>query len=176
MTKFFVQLGRAERDIKGHFMTFRPRKSGNYTKRELSHFDAYTVLVHAEIETYFESCANRAIDIAEAFLKQDTYNRILYSLGAFYARLPDDGESLLKVPAERYLERERWRRSISLHRDVVKGNNGIKIDNLCRMLIPIGLDVRNIDGVLLVELDQFGAIRGSMAHSGTVESSVEVLW
>jgi hypothetical protein len=33
------------------------------------------------------------------------------------------------------------------------------------MQIPIGLDVRTIDEVLLIELNQFGTARGAMAHS-----------
>lgn len=164
MTKFLDQLRRAERDINGHFLDFKQRPKGNYTRRELSKFDAYTVLVHAEMESYFEACATRAVDLAEQALRKDAYNRILYSLSAFYATPPEDGESVTKVP-EKDIWRQKGGRSIKAHRDTIRQNHGIKLENICRMLIPVGLDVRKIAPVLLIELEQFGSIRGSTAHS-----------
>ncbi len=164
MSKLFRQLVSAKEDIRGHFITFMPRDDGRYTKRELSYFDAYAVLVHAEIENYFEQCAIYAIDLADKYLRKDAYNRIVYCLGAFYARPPQEGQSILRVP-DKDIWREKGGWAISQHRETVKSNNGIKTEDLCRMLIPIGIDVRMMDQVLLVELDQFGAVRGLTAHT-----------
>ena len=164
MTKFFRQLVTAKEDIRSHFLTFAPRVNGRYTRRELSQLDAFAVLVHAEIEAYFEDCANHAIDVADKFLRKDAYNRIIYSLGAFYARAAQEGSSILKVP-DKDIWRERGGWAVSAHRQAVKSNNGIKTDDLCRMLIPIGVDVREVDQVLLLELDQFGSVRGLTAHA-----------
>jgi len=164
MTKFFTQFLVAEKAIKSHFLTFNQRPDANYSRKELSQVDAYAVLVHAEMESYFESCADHAIDLADKHLKNDKYNRIIYSLGTFYAREPQEGQSILKVP-QKDIWREKGGWALAQHRGVVKANNGIKIEDLCRIFIPLGLDVREIDQVLLVELDQFGALRGSTAHS-----------
>jgi hypothetical protein len=122
------------------------------------------ILVHAEFEAYFEECASHALDIAEKAIGKDIYNRIVYSLGAFYGGEPGDGESTSRVPTKD-IWRQKGGKGIATHRELIKGNHGVRTENLCKMLIPLGLDVRQIDSVLLPELDQFGQSRGSTAHS-----------
>ena len=164
MTTFFKQLQRSNEQIRRHFITFERRPTGRYSEKEFSQFDAYALLVHAEFEAYFEACTNEAVDIAEKRLMKNSYNRIIYSLGSFYVREAQEGQSIKKVPqGDIWTEKGRW--AIKQHRDVVKSNNGIKTEDICRMLIPIGVDVRTIDSVLLVELNQFGSSRGATAHS-----------
>jgi hypothetical protein len=129
MTKYFNHLIAAETHINLHFIDFVSRPSANYTRQELSHFDAYAVLLHAEFEAYFESLANAAVDLAERRLRADRYNRIIYCLGAFYARATDEGESVQKVPSKD-IWREKAGRAIKEHRRIITSNNGIKTSDI----------------------------------------------
>lgn len=54
--------------------------------------------------------------------------------------------------------------AVRRHQLLVKNNHGAREANICRLLGPVGFDVRKIDPVLLADLDAFATMRGVHAH------------
>lgn len=48
----------------------------------------------------------------------------------------------------------------------VEKNHGVKQDNLCNLLVPLGIDPTGLDPVWLTNMDQFGEMRGESVHKG----------
>lgn len=162
-TQYYRRLTSMEREVGRHFLSYPQRTDSNYSKHELICCDAYVVFVHAEIESYLENCATRALDLAKKAMDSDRYNRILFSLVGHYRREVQAGESIERKP-DKDIWRERGGSAISRHQDTIKANHGIRQENIFKLLSPVGFDVRTIDDVLLLELDQLGEHRGSTAH------------
>lgn len=93
------------------------------------------------------------------FRKKPT--RPLLFLTSFYN---EKVEGISSVPTADIWE-ERAREAISMHRKRLVRNNGIRSRNIISLYAPVGYDVRNIDSILLSELDSFGFLRGGYAHS-----------
>lgn len=47
----------------------------------------------------------------------------------------------------------------------VRDNHGIKEKNFKTLILPTGIDLCDIDGTWLTNLDDFGKLRGEVAHS-----------
>ena len=46
----------------------------------------------------------------------------------------------------------------------VRGNHGVKEKNFKRLILPLGVEIDELDGTWLTNLDNFGASRGETAH------------
>lgn len=51
---------------------------------------------------------------------------------------------------------------------IIRFNHGIRIDNLHRVLKPIGVDFDSVDETWLATIDAFGQARGETAHKSAV--------
>jgi len=152
--------------------------SGRYSDAEVTKTFAYRVLVHAEIEAYLE---DRAWDIALAAVKawkeKNEVSKTILALVSFCGRVME------KPPDSKYPQQPsqlaQWDEKIKLskkidlavndfHR-VVEQNHGIKEENIMSLLLPIGVDCDDLDGVLVGDLNSYGESRGVVAHkSGQV--------
>jgi hypothetical protein len=151
----------AERRIRRYFLNFNPRFLGNYTQRQLRHAESYVIHVHAEIECYFEDMVAFALNRAEQkWLLQKAATRPLVFLTSFYNKT----ENISSLP-ETDIWQDRVTAAIDAHRQNLFKNHGIKTRNIMSLYAPVGFDVRNIDEILLSELNAFGTQRGSYAHS-----------
>lgn len=141
------------------YLNYKARPLGNYTRRQLSAAAAYTIFAHAEFETFFEDWALRLNTYAETRWVAGQATKPLVHLCAFF----DGGGAPSSVPAKDVWN-EPVRRSLQQHRAAIQGNHGIKEENVCRLLAPVGFDTRTIDAVLLGDLSAFGTLRGAHAH------------
>lgn len=159
----------AIRVIEKTYMSFKPRPTGNYTRRQLSLAAAYTVFCHAEIETFMEEWATAFTDFADTKWGMKQASRPLVHLCAFH-----EGCKVLSTMPQKDVWNEPVVMAIKKHRGAISNNNGIKEGNVIKLLSPIGFDVRQIDQVLLADLSAFGQMRGDhvhksiSAHLGTV--------
>lgn len=55
---------------------------------------------------------------------------------------------------------------------VVEGNHGIKEENVVNLLLPIGVECDELDGVLIADLNSLGESRGLVAHKAFQTYSV----
>lgn len=169
-----TQIGQLSRSLlprlkKGEPFDLSPRLS----LRALS----YRVLCHAEIETYLE---DRALEIAQKAFKswkdkghicRPTLYLLAFS-GLKFENVPDS----LKPPPKR--KQSDWDNLIKPHSRISQAtssylsfirfkNNGIKEENILKLLIPLGFDIVDLDELFLAELNDFGTKRGEAAHVST---------
>lgn len=133
---------------------------GKYTKKEEDNIRAYSLLVHAELESYFETISQtKAQHALSQWRKNHKYNsHVLLSLSCFV-------EHTQKVKDEKTLELK-LRKIVGVFNETIKNNNGIKEQNIKDLLIPIGVDENDIDSTWLNTLNSFGVKRGEFAHTG----------
>jgi hypothetical protein len=149
--------------------------SGQYKEEWITRTVAYRVLVHAEIEAYLE---DRSRDVAltavKAWKERNKASKTLLALIAF------SGMKMEKPPSsmspEQPSQAGQWDEKIELRKkidlalavfhSVLNNNNGIKEENIMRLLLPIGVDCGELDTVLVADLNSYGASRGLVAHKG----------
>lgn len=143
------------------FLDFPANNLGNYGQVDLTKAAAYTVLAHAEIETYFETRVGDVVTAAEDFwVSQQKATPSLLSICCFAAE--EGGPPAQKPKTDVW--NERVRRSISKVRGNISNNNGVKTGNIFPLIAAIGFDVRTINDELTTELDSFAVMRGDHAH------------
>lgn len=138
---------------------------GIYSDRHLALTIAYRVLAHAEIEAYFEDRVGEvAIDAVKDWKNRGKISRTLLSLLAFSGQMmdvpPNKLASLKGIRIDEKIES-----AITFFMYTIRNNHGIKEANILSLLLPIGVDVDELDSVLLATLNTFGKERGLVAHS-----------
>lgn len=131
-----------------------------YTKKEEDNIRAYSLLVHAEIESYFETISKtKALHALSQWQNNHKYNsQILLSLSCFV-------EHTQRVKNEKTLELK-LKNIVSVFCETINNNHGIKAQNIKALLLPIGIDEKDLDDTWLNTLNSFGRTRGEFAHTG----------
>lgn len=158
-SSFFRAMASETRRLGRTYLNFKRRIVGDYTVRQLSAGAAYTIFCHAEIENFLEVWALDLTEYAERQLATGKITRPLAHLCTFSTGHND----LTNIPS-RDIWNELFFTALRKHKGTITNNHGIKTANICRLFGPVGLDLRNIDAVLLADLDAFATIRGSYAH------------
>jgi hypothetical protein len=139
--------------------------TGTYSERHLALTIAYRVLAHAEIEAYLEDRVGEvAIDAVKDWKNRGKISRTLLSLLAFSGQMMDVPPNKLASPKGIRID-EKIESAITFFMYTIKNNHGIKESNILSLLLPIGVDVDELDSVLLATLNTFGKERGLVAHS-----------
>lgn len=146
--------------------TFLPaiKPNGNYTKKEQDQTRAYLLLNHAEIEAYFEEIAENKVKRAfKSWKLNKTKSNVLLSLVSFHeTKIADHGMDV------------RVNKTLTSYIHGLRQNHGIKESNILSILLPIGIDIDEIDGTWLNTISSFGQNRGEIAHtSATVQQPLD---
>lgn len=158
------------RSLKSDLLDLTPRLS----VRALS----FRVLSHAEFESYFE---DRAIELAtvchHAYRQRRHISPTTLAMIGFSGVNMQAPPRTASAPASKrdrdwnQLTRLDYRigKSITTYNNQIQHqNHGIKEANLLAILLPLGMDISDIDPGLLTEFNNFGSQRGEAAHSSTV--------
>lgn len=133
------------------------KSSGNYSKKEQDNLRAYLLLVHAEIESFFEEIAEEKAKKAFKNWKSNrTKSNILLSLVSFCSIEKNENSIECRV-----------NKSLTTYINSLKKNNGIKDNNILNILLPIGYEFQNIDTTWLNTISSFGSSRGEVAHKAS---------
>ena len=135
---------------------------GDYTAIEYDFTRSYVLLVHAEIESFLEERVTEKVNSSLINWKQNRKkSSCLKSILAFCSG--DINYEKKKVAERNSLE---FRVNIVSNHflALIKKNHGIKKDNILNLLLPIGLEISEIDETWLTTMDNFGAKRGEIAH------------
>ncbi len=159
----YLQLERRIRAIDNVFIPpIRP--TGNYTKKEQDQIRAYLLLVHAEIEAYFEEVTEAKAKTAFGKWRTDrTKSNVLISLVSFHEHSIREQDIELRL-----------NKALSTFIYNLRHNNGIKEQNILTMLLPVGFEFSEIDTTWLNTITSFGTSRGEVAHtSARVQQSLD---
>jgi hypothetical protein len=156
LSKRLQQLLKRLKILEEHFLPAEGQfsLSGHYTREQDDKTKAYLLLVHAELEAYFEDRAKSRADIANDHWQRtgvstQVLSRLLvYHQKEFEAISPDC-----------------VRKAVNYYVDKIENNNGIKERNLLTLFLPLGIVHRDLDTRLVSACNQLGRKRGQFAHA-----------
>jgi hypothetical protein len=150
--------------------------SGIYPDNVITATIAYRLLSHAEIETYLEERASEtALAAVKAWEDKRRASKTLLGLLAF------SGQNIKSEPNTLDLSQpdksgdwkdkiqlsKRLKNAINVFMHAIRNNNGIREDNIYCLLLPIGVELSDLDPILITDLDSFGVRRGEAAHTSS---------
>lgn len=141
---------------------------------------AYRLMVHAEIENYFESAVK---EIALKSFNKWNADKTDISI-PLLSLLATSTRQIIVIDSDRIQQRinnnensfveDNIRLSYSEFHRIIKNNNGINKTHILKLLVPIGISEFTIDTDMLTRLDAFSRKRGDVAHSGVSDSTVSI--
>jgi hypothetical protein len=159
------------KELRNHFLPAVFSQNGQYSAEELDKARAFRVLVHAELEHFFEErgldIADRAFDLLR--IKSRPSRPIIHLL----SNIVGDQHGLpikLGTPTNSLSIAGKV---VAQYRHGINNNNGIRIPNILQILLPIGILETEIDAVWLSTTDGFGAKRGATAHSSSIMYTID---
>lgn len=156
--------------------SFLPPKSetGEYSEQEYLNVDAYVSLVHSEIEFFLESRCKEVCGLSlKKFDENGLVNLVLLGLVCFSGKMfdaPPDKKNDSNLVEEKLYLNKKLHSAAGVYNYNVKNNNGIKEKDILGLLLPLGFPVDDIDDVFLTEMNDFGKMRGEIAHTSNVEN------
>lgn len=167
----FRKLHKRAQALRTRFLPAAFSPVGVYPLAVLDHARAYRVLVHAELESYFE---DRALELADRTIQVwQNSRRASIHLLCLVASLESSSNRLSRQFGSQPTISTIAHQAVSSFRVVVGGNNGIKSKNLAKLFCPLGFDDTNFDPGLLPMLDSFGGNRGQAAHTSWITYQID---
>ena len=161
----YRQLGKRLTVLHRRFLPGQLSATGAYSDSQFDRARAYRLLVHAEFESCVEELVMQMANEAyAAWVGPRRASRTALCLLAFcdknLGKVPDhlptlgppEIDSRLKAAKDQFCNY------------VAGQNNGIRTDNLLRMLLPVGIREADIDSGWLATAHSFGIDRGGTAH------------
>jgi hypothetical protein len=137
---------------------------GDYTKKEQDMIRGYRLLVHAELEAYFEGRAKeKVINAIKEWKVNRKQSNVLLALMS-YNEITYYSFSNEKHTEDRHLEK-RLEKAVTHFMTLIANNHGIKELNIMELLCPIGVEIKDLQQTWLNDLNSFGSSRGLIAHS-----------
>ncbi len=143
--------------LNNHLPTSTP--SGQYTKKQMDEIRSFLLLSHAEFEYYFEEVSEQ---IARRALRKWVANHNYKSKVLLY--LATFTESTEKIKQASTSE-DKIKAIVGQYLITLKKNNGIKEENILKILCPIGIEQTQIDNFWLSTITSYGSSRGMVAHT-----------
>lgn len=145
--------------------------SGNYTKKESDQIRSYVILVHAEIEAYFEDMASekaqKSLDLWRTTRRK---SNCLLSIMTFCAK-----DIIWDTKPDRHSIESRINKTVIHYLNLLGKNHGVKSKNIRKILLPLGVEESEFDQTWLNIMDDFGKKRGSFAHTThSVQSQIDL--
>lgn len=121
---------------------------------------SFKILVHAEIEYYIENMVREVLSFIEKQWreKKKIHPSLLYLI--LFSSAKFEGE---KVLADLTNE-NRINKIIISFKDRIFNNNGIKEKDLMKLLVPLGINFKELDSTWLSTIDSYCKSRGDIAH------------
>lgn len=153
-------------ELRKRFLPRRYSKTGKYSVSQKDFAQAYSILVHAEVEHYLEQ---RALEIAgsafDLWKKKGKASRPLVACLAARVGINDGLPKKIGTSTSvSSIAGKAW----GHFRHLIINNNGVKSENILSMLLAIGLEEGEIDSAWLATMDGFGTKRGKMVHTSGV--------
>jgi hypothetical protein len=137
--------------------------TGTYSDQQYIRTRSFTVLAHGVIEDYIEGICLEVIDSCiNSFNADDKPRTALLGL-LTYASNEEVGDELrsgrwgIREALDRARKTLDWRK---------RHNNGIKEKDILQLLLPTGLKESDMSTAWLRSMDEFGELRGTVAHKG----------
>jgi hypothetical protein len=158
-------------ELRNRFLPVSFSQSGDYSETELDNARAFRVLVHAELEHFFEE---RAVEIADrAFRLFKTTSRPSRPIVHLLSNIVGEQHGLPTKLGTQTTALSVTGKVVAQYKHGITKNNGIRIPNILQILLPIGILETEIDNAWLSTTDGFGAKRGTTAHSASIMYTID---
>lgn len=154
LSKRLQQLLRRLDTLEKHFMPQEFSLTGRYSKEQDDKTKAYLLLVHAELEAYFEDRARNRLIVAHSHWQRT--GACTSVLSRLIVHHQDELEPLSQISVTR---------AVNHFTDKLDKNHGIKEKNLLSIFLPLGLGHHDLDTRLVSACNQLGRKRGQFAHA-----------
>ncbi|WP_394219115.1 HEPN domain-containing protein [Halobacillus trueperi] len=161
-------------ELENHYVSHLYEKSVlDLDPQELDMCRGYRVLCHAEVESYLE---DRALELLghsrNNWFRLKKVSTSLLSLFAHYKFLDNPEINGYEDVGDRSNNRKYMKLDEKIGKicadfkeEKIKMNHGLKQKNLISLLVPLGVDVFELDTAWLSTMDSFGSRRGETAHT-----------
>jgi hypothetical protein len=169
----FRELSRRLYELRRNMLPQSFSATGDYSQRQLDRARGFRVLVHAEIEAFLEDIGlDKARTVVDNWKASKSTTDSLFCLVAHYhvgfeVSDENDMEEKFVVSSRRKVRDEIAEiadRALTQYGSIVSGNNGIKEENLLRLVLPVGVRRSDLDPTWITDLQEFGKRRGTIAH------------
>lgn len=155
--------------------------TGKYTAVEIDSALGYRLLAHAEIEIYLEEISK---NIVLKSVKYWVRNRkptptLIATLASYHSgwKFNDDSNhneiiEIAKTRSEKNSLKNIIDNAATQYVNKVKGNHGVKEENLKVLLLPTGIDWDGLDPTWVLDMTNFGELRGKSAHTSSYKYTV----
>ncbi|WP_345990326.1 HEPN domain-containing protein [Sulfurimonas sp. HSL1-2] len=174
ISKRFKELRSRLIELKTHMLPGSFSATGNYTDRQLDRTRGYRLLVHAEIESYLEDVSKEIVTDAIREWKRNgkASNLLIAFLASYHSSwsVNDEcsNEEIIQLARSRKKPNDSIEEVIDLAQkqfvQIVKDNHGVKENNFKSLILPTGIDIAGLDNTWMTTLDNFGSLRGEIAH------------
>lgn len=154
-----------------HLLPVDFEPTGTYHDKWHDRARAFRLLAHAELESFIE---NRATSIANAsldsYLSNGSVSSCLMGLLAFNtSHQSTPPTSIIRPPQKPSLTLEERLKGAkdAFNKYAIAANNGLKEENILRLLLPIGVPTDMIPEDWLHSINAWATGRGEYAHSAT---------
>jgi hypothetical protein len=131
--------------------------TGRYTPRQKDYTKAFLLLVHAELESYFEDRARTLVTNAAArYQSKGICTPVLSRLLVYHHAVKNE-----LGPASP----DAVSKAINYYLDHLDKNHGIKEKNLRTIFLPLGISHAQLDAQLVAACNQLAQKRGQFAHA-----------
>ena len=156
----FRQLDNRLAELRRHLLPLRFSPIGQYSDRDHDLARAYLVLVHAEIEAYCEDRGRKVARRAhELWQRKGRRTATLMKILKFHHVTQRKPWALLDRSSNKI------EAAVNSYMTSIDQNHGIREENLCKILFPIGIEPSTLDSVWVTTMDSFGQFRGTVAHT-----------
>jgi hypothetical protein len=131
--------------------------TGRYTLRQRDYTKAFLLLVHAELESYFEDRARTLVTNAVArYQTKGICTPVLSRLLVYHNAVKDELGPVSPNAVGK---------AINYYLDHLDKNHGIKEKNLLTIFLPLGISHTELDAQLVAACTQLSQKRGQFAHA-----------
>lgn len=160
-------------ELRKHLLPRKFSPTGNYTDIQLDRTRGYRMLVHAEIESYLEDIVKETVtDCIRNWKSNRKPSSLLIAFLASYhsswsVNDETSNEEIIQIAKSRKRKdsvSEIITAAMGQFVKIIEGNHGVREDNFKSLILPTGVDIDQLDQTWLTNLDNFGKLRGEIAH------------
>jgi hypothetical protein len=143
--------------LEAHLLPAAFSLTGRYSARQRDYTKAFLLLVHAELESYFEDRARKLATNALARYQGKGICTPVLSRILVYHNAVKGGLGPVSPDAVG--------RAINYYLDQLDKNHGIREKHLLNIFLPLGIEHGGLDGQLVAACNQLSQKRGQFAHA-----------
>ena len=180
-SKRFIELKGRLVELRQNLLPVKFSATGDYTDLQMDHARGYRLLAHAEIESYLEDVSRETVTNAIREWKKSGISSkpLIAFLAAYHSSWSTSdqisNEQIIQIAKSRVNIKESVNKVIDLAQNQflqrIKDNHGIKENNFYVLVLPTGIDPSELDATWIANLNNFGSLRGEVAHQSKKATS-----